>query len=31
MVTALGRSIEDPATGIRILESPAIRQATLSD
>lgn len=31
MVAALVRSIEDPATGIRILESPEIRQATLKD
>jgi uncharacterized protein YbjT (DUF2867 family) len=31
MVAALVRSIEDPATGIRILEAPEIRQATLSD
>jgi uncharacterized protein YbjT (DUF2867 family) len=31
MVAALVRSVEDPATGIRILESPEIRQATLLD
>ena len=31
LVAALVHSIEDPATGIHIVESPEIRQATLSD
>jgi len=31
MIAALVRAVEDPATGIRIVESPEIRRATLSE